>query len=1099
MKEKEFKMKWSVSRKIALMAGVLIVTASVALSLTAGYMSEAALMEQTNDSMQQYAKGSAAYVGAKVEKNIAVLNELAEHPVITSMDWSQQRDLLLYELDELGYSTIAIAQPDGTMINAGTGEVADVSEREYFKEVMQGKSVASDVVVNKVTNRPCVVEAVPIRINDTVAGVLMGARDVEYLSELTDELGLGKRGYGFILGSDGTYYAYPDRQVVADQINVFQDLNDGANSFGAKLETLGLGHTGVLEYELKGETRLSALSPIPGTGWTIGIGNYRDEVLSGVTALKISITIITIVVSFIGVFCAWFVGRKISKPIKNLKAAADQLALGDVGISLSVSTRDEIGELMTSFGTMADHIKEQALAAERIARGDLTAEVNLRSENDILARSMKSVIDTLRALVNETRGLTESAAEGNLEARGNAEAFDGGFKEIVEGVNHTLDGIVAPLSVAVAYISKMADGENMDALENNYKGEYGKLIGNLNQVRDALYSLTCEAMALAQATAKGNLSHRADVAKLKGGYSRIMRGINESLDAVINPLRTVAGYMEQIGRGEVPEKIHETYAGEFEEIKNSINACIDGLDGLVRNRDILMSMSVNNYSQTASEDYQGIYADISRSINAASGLINRLVIVMRKVAEGDFSDLERLRAMGQLSEQDELMPAVITMMGSIQSLVDETTLLSEAAVEGRLEHRGDAVRFRGQYRSVVEGINNTLEAILAPITEASAVLEEVADGNLHVKVSGDYRGDHAKLKDNLNRTLGNLLDYVSEISRILSGVSEGNLDLSLEADYRGDFLEIKNSLNNILVTLSQVMGDINTSAEQVASGSRQVSVGSQSLSQGSTEQASTVQQLTASISEIASQTKKNAVDANDASQLAVTAREQASAGNRQMQEMLGSMEAINESSANISKIIKVIDDIAFQTNILALNAAVEAARAGQHGKGFAVVAEEVRNLAARSAAAAKETTDLIEGSVQKAQVGTKIADETASSLDVIVRSIEKAADLVGNIAAASNEQASGIAQINKGIEQVAQVVQNNSATAEESAAASEELSGQAELLKEMMSRFKINRNLAALENYEPKHAGTAFLQTPKEEHITKIPVISLADQELDKY
>jgi methyl-accepting chemotaxis protein len=332
---------------------------------------------------------------------------------------------------------------------------------------------------------------------------------------------------------------------------------------------------------------------------------------------------------------------------------------------------------------------------------------------------------------------------------------------------------------------------------------------------------------------------------------------------------------------------------------------------------------------------------------------------------------------------------------------------------------------------------------------------------------------------------------VSEITDKIEQLSQGNLDIDHARAFRGDFITISNAINVIIDSLNDVMGDINVASEQVASGSGQVSAGSQSLAQGSTEQASSVQELTASIAEIADQTKNNAVDANKARELADTVKDHAAKGNAQMSQMQNSMVAINQSSEDISKIIKVIDDIAFQTNILALNAAVEAARAGQHGKGFAVVAEEVRSLAARSADAAKETTALIEGSIDKVQEGTKIADDTAAALDDIVAGIEKVTTLIGNIAVASNEQASGIAQIDTGVEQVAHVVQQNSATAEESAAASEELSGQAELLKQLVDTFKL-KNKSKTSSAPPKEVKKTNKPAPE-------PSIDLGDMDVDKY
>lgn len=661
----------------------------------------------------------------------------------------------------------------------------------------------------------------------------------------------------------------------------------------------------------------------------------------------------------------------------------------------------------------------------------------------------------------------------------------------------TNNEVTKPIEEANEVLNKMANNDYTVEVKGNYSGTMRELALNVNDVRLRFLSI----QGICTNISNGDISDLEKLEKI-GKRSEKDKMIPD-LIKMIKSIKDICEEIEVITNSAMNGDIHihgqeDNFKGNYKTIVRGINNLLDTLVAPLQEAiTILDRMAVNDFTLEMEGEYKGSIKKFAQSINDVKTRLLSVQDGFVRVAKGDTSRLEEFKSVGKRSENDKLVPACIATMQAIHSLINESKMLASSAINGQLDVRGNDDQFEGSYKEIILGINNMLDSAIAPVKEASNVLGEMEKGNFKARMNGNYKGDHAVIKNALNNTMDSIGSYIDEISSVLIKMAEGNIDVTISRDYVGDFIEIKNSLNEIINSFNKILNDMNTSSQQVASGARQVSDSAQALSQGSTEQASSVEELTASLEEIAAQTKQNAENAEQANKMALAAKDNALNGNIHMQEMLKSINEINEASSNISKIIKVIDDIAFQTNILALNAAVEAARAGQQGKGFAVVAEEVRNLAARSANAAKETTALIESSIKKAENGTQIADDTAEALNKIVDAVSDATSLVSEIARASNEQAAGISQINDGIMQVSQVVQTNSATAEESAAASEELSSQAEILKGLVNGFKLKKG--NLDKYEVDKINPQVLKMLENMSVKQNEDVDDINSEFDKH
>ena len=777
-----------------------------------------------------------------------------------------------------------------------------------------------------------------------------------------------------------------------------------------------------------------------------------------------------------------------------------------------------------------------ATYVDQISKGAIPPKITDSYNGDFntIKNNLNTCIDAVNALAADAGALAKAAVEGKLATRADATKHQGDYRKIVQGVNDTLDAVIGPLNVAATYVDQISKGAIPAKITDTYNGDFNTIKNNLNTCIDAVNALATDAGLLAKAAVEGKLATRADASKHQGDYRKIVQGVNDTLDAVIKPLNVAATYVDQISKGAIPPKIIDSYNGDFNTIKNNLNTCIDAVNALAADASLLAKAAVEGKLATRADaskhqgDYRKIVQGVNETLDAVIKPLNVAATYVDQISKGAIPPKITDSYNGDFNT---IKNNLNTCIDAVNALIADTGVLVKAAVEGKLSTRADASRHQGDYRKIVQGVNETLDAILIPIGEGNRVLALIRGGNLREKVTIQCHGDHEKMKDAVNGVHSWLEDLVTFVKAVANGnlsadmakaskddqihewlmllkhniehlvtdanglakgavegklanradasqhqgdyrkiiqgvndtldavigplkmaaryvelISKGNIPANITDNYNGDFNDIKNNLNTMIDNLTRFATDVQDVAERVASGAQQLTSSSQTVADGASEQASSVAEVSSSMEEMSSTVKQNADNAHQTAGIAQKSSKDAQEGGRAVAETVKAMKSIAEK-------ISIIEEIARQTNMLALNAAIEAARAGEHGKGFAVVAAEVRKLAERSQAAAKEISSVSISSVEVAERAGKLLAE-------IVPGIQRTSELVQEINASSGEQSEGIRQVTKAIHQLDSVIQQNSAATEEMSSASEELSEQAEQLLATAAFFKLSDAMA---------------------------------------
>jgi methyl-accepting chemotaxis protein len=662
--------------------------------------------------------------------------------------------------------------------------------------------------------------------------------------------------------------------------------------------------------------------------------------------------------------------------------------------------------------------------------------VNGHSDRDKAASKPKLAEDDSTLVLDEIMRLVDASKEGRLSERGKATLFNGVHREMIQGVNEMLDAILLPIGEGNRVLAQISSGKIDELITQTYKGDHEKMKVAVNNVAVVVQSLQKELLRLVEASKEGQLSERGKPEQFQGAYAEIVRGVNTMLDAILLPISEGNRILVQVSNGKIDELISQTYKGDHEKMKQAINTVAVVLQGLQKELQRLTEASREGQlsDRGKPEQFQGAYAEIVRGVN------NMLDAILLPIGEGNRilaqvsnGKIDELISQTYKGDHEKMKQAINNVAIVLQDLHKELARLTDASNAGKLAERGHPDRFRGAYAEIVSGVNAILDAVITPLNHAAHMVEQISKGDIPSPITDTRHGDFNALKDNLNT----LITAMNDITAAAEEIANGNLTVTIRERSPQD--KLMQALSSMVSGLTQTVIDIRAIAGEVSAASQSISTASVQVSKGASSQAAAAEEASSSMEEMSSNIKQNADNAQQTDKIANKSAKDAQESGKSVLEAVSAMKEIANK-------ISIIEEIARQTNLLALNAAIEAARAGEHGKGFAVVAAEVRKLAERSQKAAAEINQLSANTL-------KVSEKSGEMLDKLVPDIQRTAELVQEITAASKEQDTGAEQINKALQQLEQVIQQNASASEEMASTTEELTGQSDQLVSALSFF----------------------------------------------